>query len=45
MTVWKYSSWKESDTWIGSGEWNEEWDFLGYLDLSKVKDGGLALCT
>ncbi len=45
VTVWEYDAWKDPDTWLGSGEYNEEGNFLGYLDLSKTADGGLKICN
>ena len=37
VTAWKYESWKEPDTWMGPGEYDEEWELLGRVDLDKLQ--------
>jgi hypothetical protein len=44
VTVWEYYGWQEPDTWNGPGDYDEEWNCLGILDLPKLADGKLIIC-
>jgi hypothetical protein len=36
VTAWSYHGYKEPDTPNGPGEWEEEWELIGRVDLGKI---------